>query len=282
MLRAAAFMSLAILCFVAQDAAIKWLAGDYGVMQIVLLRTALSLALVLAFAAAGGLRVLRTGHPWLHCARGALLFVSGATFFYAFGHLPLADAYAILYMVPLASTLLAAMLLGERVPSRAAAAIATGLAGVGVVVVPQLGGGEVLAYAACVLGTLSYAFVGVITRKLSTGETRLAMLFYPCVVMVAISLPMAPFGWSTPAGADIAVFVAIGALWPLATMFFAAALKHGEVARIAPFEYSSIVWVVAVDFLLFGIVPAAATLAGSAVIIVACLLLIERRPPQAA
>jgi len=65
-------------------------------------------------------------------------------------------------------------------------------------------------------------------------------------------------------------------------MFFAAALKHGEVARIAPFEYSSIVWVVAVDFLLFGIVPAAATLAGSVVIIVACLLLIERRPPRAA
>ena len=239
MLRAAAFMSLAILCFVAQDAAIKWLAGDYGVMQIVLLRTTLSLALVLAFAAAGGLRVLRTGHPWLHCARGALLFVSGATFFYAFGHLPLADAYAIFYMVPLASTVLAAMLLGERVPSRAAAAIATGLADVGVVVVPQIGGG--------VLGTLSYAFVGVITRKLSAGETRLAMLFYPCVVMVAISLPMAPFGWSTPAGTDIAVFVAIGALWPLAAMFFAAALKHGEVARIAPFEYSSIVWVVAVE-----------------------------------
>ena len=193
---------------------IKWLAGDYGIMQIVLLRTALSLLLVLAFAAPGGMRALRTGHATLHCARGALLFVSGATFFYAFGHLPLADAYAIFYMVQLASTVLAALLLGERVPSRAAMAIAVGLLGVGVVVVPQLGGGELLAYAACVLGTASYAFVGVITRKLSAGETRLAMLFYPCIVMVAISLPLAPAGWSTPAGADILVFVAIGALLP--------------------------------------------------------------------
>ena len=279
---AAAFMSLAILCFVAQDAAVKWLSGDYGVAQIMLLRTAITLVAVLAISAFGGFRALRTDHPWLHCARGALLFVSGATFFYAFGHLPLADAYAIFYMVPLASTILAALLLAERVPGRAAAAIAAGLAGVAIVVGPQLGGGAALSYAACALGTLSYAFVGVITRKLSGGETKLALLFYPCVVMTAITLPLAPFGWRTPSGGDIAVLAAVGLLWPLAHMFFAAALKRGEVARIAPFEYSSIVWVVATDFLLFGIVPATATLVGSAIIICACLLLIERRPPRAA
>jgi drug/metabolite transporter (DMT)-like permease len=145
---------------------------------------------------------------------------------------------------------------------------------------PELAGGELLAYAACVLGTFSYAFVGVITRRLSASETPLALLFYPCFVMVVLTLPFAPFAWATPAPRDLAILAAAGLLWPVAHALFAAALKRSTIARLAPFEYSSIVWVVAVDWFVFAIAPAVTTLAGSAVIIVACLLLVERAPAK--
>lgn len=277
-LSGASLMLLTVLAFVIQDAAVKFLVGAYGVAQIVLLRTSITLALVTAAAGWGGFRALRTRNAGLHVVRGLMLLVSSTTFFYGFGHLPLADAYTIFYMVPLAMTVLAAVVLKEPVPKRAAQAIALGLLGVGVVVGPQLAGGELLAYLACALGTLTYAFVGVITRRLSGNETPLALLFYPCLVMVLSTLPLAPFDWATPTPRDLAIIVAIGLLWPVAHGLFAAALKRSAIARLAPYEYSSIVWVVAIDFFVFSISPSMTTLIGSAIIIVACLLLVERSP----
>jgi drug/metabolite transporter (DMT)-like permease len=271
-----ALMVVTTIAFVILDAIVKWLSGTYGVMQIVAMRSTVSLTAVVAIAAWRGIRALRTAAPGAHALRGGLLMVSSVTFFHAFGVLPLADAYAIFYMVPLAMTLLAAFMLGERVPVRAAVAIALGLAGVAIVVGPQLGGGAALAYAACALGTLSYGVVGVMTRPMSRRETPEALVFYPCVVTVVVALPFALLDWRQPALADLVLILAVGLLWPLAIGAFAAALKRAPVARLAPFEYSSIVWVVLVDLLVFGLAPQTATLAGSAVIIVACLLLVER------
>lgn len=271
------FMVLAVLGFVAQDAAVKWLTGGYSVAEILVLRCAITLVLILALAGATGLQQLRTTEPRLHALRGLMLLVSASTFFYGFGHLPLADAYTIFYLAPLVMTMFAAGLLHERVPKRAAWAVALGLAGVGVVVVPQLEGGTAVAYAACLAGTVSYSLVGVLTRRLAAGETPLALLFYPCLVMLAFATPVAAWGWATPGPRDFAVFVVIGVLWPLATFLFAAALKRTSVARLAPIEYSSIVWVVAIDYVFFATAPEPTTLVGSVVIIAACLLLIERR-----
>jgi len=109
-------------------------------------------------------------------------------------------------------------------------------------------------------------------------ETPLAMLFYPCLVIVLSTLPIAPLHWATPSARDLAILVAVGLLWPVAHALFATALKRSTIARLAPYEYSSIVWVVAIDFLVFAIAPSLTTLIGSAIIIVACLLLVERAP----
>ena len=277
-----ALMALTVVVFVIQDAVVKWLTGSYGVMQLIAMRTLVSLTLIGAVAWWSGPRALRTGAAGMHLLRGMLLLISSATFFYGFGHLPLADAYTIFYMVPLAMTVLAALLLGEAVPRRAALAVALGLAGVAIVVGPQLGGGAALAYAACALGTLSYGVVGVITRRMSAHETPLALIFYPCLAIVLATLPFAAVAWVPPSAADLALIAAVGALWPLAHMGFAAALRRAPVAQLAPIEYSSMLWVVGADLLVFGIAPEASTLAGSAVIIAACLLLVERRRRGAA
>jgi drug/metabolite transporter (DMT)-like permease len=271
-----ALMTLAVLVFVVQDAVVKWLVGGYGVLQIVAMRTLVSLAVIAAAACWIGARGLRTRVPGMHLLRGLLLLVSSATFFYGFRHLPLADAYTIFYLVPLAMTVLAAFMLGERVPPRAALAVALGLVGVGVVVGPDLGGGASLAYAACLAGTLSYGVVGVVTRRMSAGETPLALIFYPCLAIVLATFPLAALDWTPPTARDLALVSVVGLLWPLAHMAFAEALKRAPIARLAPLEYSSILWVVLADLVVFGIAPEASTLAGGAIIIVACLLLVER------
>lgn len=271
------FMMLAVLGFVAQDAAVKWLTGSYSVASILVLRSLVALAAIVTIAGFTGLQQLRTGEPRLHALRGAMLLTSAWTFFYGFGRLPLADAYTIFYLAPLVMTVFAVVLLREPAPRRAVWAIAIGFAGVAVVVGPQLAGGALVAYLACFVGTVCYSLVGVITRRLAVSETPLALLLYPCLVMLAVAAPVASLDWTTPGPSDAIVFVVIGLLWPLATFLFAAALKRRAVARLAPLEYSSIVWVVAIDYAFFATSPSPSTLIGTAVIIAACLLLVERR-----
>jgi drug/metabolite transporter (DMT)-like permease len=262
--------------FVAMDASVKYLSGGYAVTQILCVRAGVALLLVLGLASVLGWRRLRMHRPGLHALRAGLLLFSAGTFFYAFRTLPLADAYAIAYMAPLVSTLLAALVLKEPVPRGAALSIGLGLAGVAVVLAPQLQGGALWAYGICFVGVLAYSANSVVSRRMAGGESLLAMMLYPAIAMLAVTLPLMPWHWTPPADSDLAVLVAIGAMWPAGSLLVVAALRRAPVAHVAPVDYSSIVWVVLVDSLLFGLSPSLATLAGSGIIIVACLTLLYR------
>jgi drug/metabolite transporter (DMT)-like permease len=270
-------MLLAALAFVVQDAAVKWMTAEYSVAQLLLVRTLVSAVIIALLAIVHDRRALATYQPAQHGLRGSLLLVSAATYFYGFKHLPLADAYAMFYLVPLVLTGFGALFLGESIPPRAGIAVVVGLAGVAIVVAPQLEGGELRAYFACLVGTISYAWVGVMTRRMCHAERPLTLLFYPSVMISLATLPLMPWLWITPNLADLLVFLFIGALWPVAHGLFAAALKRSPVAVLAPIEYTSILWVVLADLLIFALPPSATTILGSIVIIAACLFLVERR-----
>lgn len=270
-------MAGAVLVFVAMDSCVKWLSANYLVSQVIFVRACVALVVALGAGAFGGWSLLVARRPGFHALRAILAVLATSTFFYAFGHLPLADAYAVFYMAPLAATALAALLLKEPVPPRAAVSICIGLIGVGIVVLPRLAGGTLLAYAACIAGMLSYSASSVVTRRMSGAETLPALLLYPALLMLAITAPLMPWHWVAPPPGDLVVLMSLGLLWPAGMWLVVLAYRRAPIARVAPVDYTSIVWVVAIDYLLFGIAPAAATLAGSMVIIAACLALLHRR-----
>ena len=54
------------------------------------------------------------------------------------------------------------------------------------------------------------------------------------------------------------------------------AFAHGEASRVAPFEYSALAWGVALDWVLWQVLPDRYTLLGAAIIIASGLYLIRR------
>jgi S-adenosylmethionine uptake transporter len=270
-------MGAAVLVFVAMDSCTKWVSAHHGVPQVIFVRAAVGIVVAVACAVVGGWALLRARQPKLQALRAVLSMLSSSTFFYAFSRLPLADAYAIFYVAPLAASALAALFLKEPVPARAALAITAGLVGVGIVIGPRLGGGEAWAYAACILGMLAYSLSSVVTRRMGVGETLPSLLFYPAFGMLILSAPAMPWYWEPPAAPQMALMLVIGLLWPAGMWLVVSALRRATVARVAPVDYTSIVWVVAIDFAVFGLVPTPTTLAGSAVIIAACLVLLARQ-----
>jgi drug/metabolite transporter (DMT)-like permease len=62
----------------------------------------------------------------------------------------------------------------------------------------------------------------------------------------------------------------------VAQIFLTESYRHAEVSVIAPFEYSSIVFGIAVSYILFGDIPTLTMLIGTAIVILAGIFIIFR------
>jgi drug/metabolite transporter (DMT)-like permease len=110
------FLILAMLIFSLQDIAVKWIGGDYPILEIVLLRSLTALPLTLLFFRLEGERGLpTTGRHGLKTVRGVFYFLFYTTYFMGLAALPLAEIAAIKFSGPLMITALSVVLLGETV-----------------------------------------------------------------------------------------------------------------------------------------------------------------------
>ena len=135
--RAILFVLLGMVCISVNDMGIKFLSGDYPLHQMVFVRSAIGLGVSLVFLRLeGGLSLLRTDRPGLHAVRAGLIVTANMLFFAALSVMPLGAATALFFVAPLFITLLAIPVLGEPVGRHRMAAIAVGLAGVGVMMAP--------------------------------------------------------------------------------------------------------------------------------------------------
>src|SRR5205085_12520875 len=89
----------------------------------------------------------------VHIARGVIVMVMAALFFWGIGRVPLAQGIALTFIAPLIALLLAAFALNEQVGSRSVAGSISAFGGVVVIVLGQARtelGGEVLVGSAAI------------------------------------------------------------------------------------------------------------------------------------
>lgn len=136
-LRGIASLVLALLIFSLQDIAVKWIGGDYPVLEIVIFRSLVALPCTFLFLRLEGIKGLPvTRQPRLEIIRGVLLFLSFTTYMMGLAALPLADIAALRNSGPLMITLLSVMWLGEQVGPRRWLALIVGFIGVLLIVQP--------------------------------------------------------------------------------------------------------------------------------------------------
>lgn len=285
-----------------QDLAVKWIGGDYPILEIVNLRSLIALPFSFLFLRAEGIRGLpRTQHPWLEILRGFLLFLSFTTYMMGLAALSLADIAAIRNSAPLMITVLSVAALRERVSWRHWLALLAGFAGVLLIVQPGSASfnlGSVFA----LLAAAFYAFAAIITRKLRATDSSGVMTFYASAVYVVAGLVVAPLvvlvgevpgahasiaflfrSWSMPTLLDGVIMGGLGALWALAMFFVARAYVLAEASIAAPFEYSGLLFNILWGLALWHEIPTALTFTGAALIVasgIAILLLQRKQQPQ--
>ncbi len=271
--------TLAAAAFVSMDATVKSLAPRYGAVQLTFFRFASGLVFALAiwlwFRSPMPTRAL-----WkLHGLRCALLLVSLTTYFHALTLLPLAQAVAMSYTAPIFISLLAMLVLGER-PSRWIwLALALGAAGAGVALWPELeqaGNPRLVGLAAAALAAVAFSGVMVLARMQAQRDSLWTILLLQNLLPALLLIVPAWALWQPLQAGDLLAIILIGLLATIGLLGVTWAFKSLEASRVAPLEYTGLVWAGLLGYLLFGEVPTAATLASAALIVAACLLLLRR------
>eukprot|EP01037_Dinobryon_pediforme_P012539 gene12539-12628_t len=192
------------------NAVVKSQGTVFPANQIVFFRNALALpALAAIIAATGGFGQLRTRQFGRHLTHGITMTVSLCAAFIGFSKMPLAEANAISFLRPLIVTLLAAPLLGERVPRLGWVAVCIGF--VGILLIAQPGNGQ---FNEGVAFSVAAAFIGSLNmlqqRRLSMAEATIAIVFWYMALSSLMLLPTLLVWWVAPSPAELAGLIAMG------------------------------------------------------------------------
>ncbi len=267
---------LAMGIFATHDVVVKYLGAVYAPFQIVFFAALMGFPLVVVILLndrSGG--TLWPRQPWWIAARSVLTVINGATAFYAFATLPLAQAYAILFTTPLAITILSIPLLGETVRLRRWLAVVAGLIGVFIVLRP--GAGDLAAgHAAGLVAALCGAASSIIVRKVGAKERPVVLLLYPMLANIVVMGLMMPFFYKPMPVTHLGLMGVIACLGLMGSFLVIHAYRAGEAAIVAPMQYSQIIWATIYGYFLFYEFPDLPTFIGASVIIASGIYIVMR------
>ncbi|MBM3373651.1 MAG: DMT family transporter [Betaproteobacteria bacterium] len=279
MLRSLLLMVLGILLITANDAATKHLVQTYPVGQVIGLRQAATLMVLLPYVMLfSHWSQLRMVDVQGQLARGVLFIIGSALIVWSLAELPLATAITMLFLSPVFMVLLSMPMLKERIGHHRWVAVLGGFAGVLIILRP---GGMDFQWA--LLIPLAAAAVNalrdVLTRRMSRSESSMSILFWSNIILMAGGFATLPLGWK-PVDAQAALWiVAAGVFNGTAHFCMIEALRSGEASLLAPIRYTALLWAALFGFLIWGEVPDVWLWAGAAVVVASSLYMIrhERR-----
>jgi drug/metabolite transporter (DMT)-like permease len=282
-LKGAAILVFAYFLFTFEIIAARMLGATMATEQVVLVRSAAQLLVVIPFVVHSGLglNILRTRHLGLHLLRGTLSVVGLYFYFYSFGHLPLANATTISFTKALFLVLLAQIVLGEVVRAPRWIATLVGFAGVLLVVRPGLDGFDAAAVAG-VLGSFTGAGLLLVTKLLARHETPLAIMVYVALVTTGASLVPGLIAWHVPNAYELVALLLIGVFGPMGQYFNILAFRAAEASSLAAIDYVRLIFSAVAGFLIFSEIPDLWTAAGAAVIVGSTFFLTRHEAKAAA
>lgn len=257
------------------DVTIKFMGIGLSPVQIIFAAAVFSLPLILlqAFVGSRGHLSLRPNLPGWTLVRVALILVNSVVVSYTFTKLPLAQAYAIFFCMPLLITVLAVPFLGERLDPPRVLAVLAGFSGVLIALRP---GSEPLQFAhlTAIIGATLGACNSLILRKVNGRERSAVLLLYPTLAQVVLLGCLLPWLWQPMDLLAWGLAATVGILSVIGGILIIAAYARAPAIVVAPMQYSQIIWGAALGALIFGEKMDALMVAGISVIVGAGLYLL--------
>lgn len=281
-----AYMVAAVFVFAIMDALLKGLSQHYGALQVACLRCISSWLFLLAPVLwQRSLETIRPRNLPLHSLRAVLGIGMLASFIYAVHQLSLAQTYSVYLTAPLMMTALSVPIHGEKVTGRRWIAIIVGLSGVLAILKPW-GHRDfsLIAAGAAALATVCYSLSALTVRTLGRSNSSMSMVFW-YLLLVGIGCGALAIGdWRPVHLSDWGWLAGIGVSGALGQLWLTEAFRRAPPAVVGPFEYTSILWAFAIDWIFWSSAPSLALIVGACIVIASGVVVIveERRLGAAA
>jgi drug/metabolite transporter (DMT)-like permease len=267
----------AMAAFAVNDTLIKITAQRYALGEVITVRGLIATVMVGAFVVGmGHLGALRFVFGRMVLGRTVLDGAAMILFTTALIHMPLAELSAINLVSPLIITALAVIFFAEEVGWRRWSAIIVGFAGTLLIVKPTAGN-----FNAWALLGIVCAFAGasrdVVTRRLDPAIPSLVISFMAAIGSAIFGAMMGLFEqWRPMALYDVGMLAISAAFVAIGHFLIVIAFRGVDVAAIAPFRYTLLIWAGVCGYLAFGEVPDRFAIAGSTLIVGSGLYALHR------
>ncbi len=269
----------AVFCLFMMNVFGKLMQNTYTPLEIVFWRNFTAILILIPFILyifAG--RIPPMGKPKIMIARGVMGSLTLVFSTYAYFHLPLADANAIILSAPLILVLLAGPLLGEVVSRTRLLCTLIGLIGVFIIAQPS-GTLSILGTGAAIIAAISVAMMRIMLRHLGKTEDPLSMTFYFLFIGTLFTLIWMPFVGKMPPVETVPLLILMGVCGALGQYLNAVSYKLGDASFIGIFVYTQLIWAVPFDYFIWDHSPFIHTIFGAIIIAGSNILMVltERR-----
>jgi len=273
-LQGCVYMVMAMFGFTVNDLFVKYVGQSLPVYEIIAIRGVFICLILLAWLWILKLRGVELPPPMPKHSKGivsvrAIMDVFATIFFLvALMVLPFGDVSAVMQSLPLAVTFGAAVFLKEPVGWRRWSAIIVGFIGVMVIIRPGFAGFE----PAMLLVVVSVVFAAgrdLITKTLSSD-------IHSYWITLATAIAVALFGlisttvlghWQPVSVMDLVWILAAASFLTVGYLAIVLAMRIGEVASVAPFRYTSLLWAILFGYVVFAEIPDRVTIIGSCIVV---------------
>jgi len=272
------FMAAAMACFVCNDALVKYASQSMPAGQLIFVRGLMTIAWI-ALVARATRSPIRPAAMLQRPVATRALFDAAAMFAYLLSlfQLPIGNAIAINMTSPMFITLLAALLLHERVGPGQWAALLTGFGGVLLLVRPTAEGFNVFSLL-CLAGAMLHALRDITVRRIPAEVTSATITMSTALtVAVLAGLVTAFYGWQPFGAFEFALLVAASLFLAAAYYLLILATRAGDLSAVAPFRYSALLVALSIGWVVWGELPDALGWTGIGLLIGAGLYLLRRQ-----
>lgn len=279
----ALWMLASAVTFAVMATLIKFLGDDYPAALQTFYRQLAGVVVLLPVIIRHRGAAFATTRPGILIFRASAGTIGVILSFYAFQHMPLADANALSFTRTLWLVPLAIFVVREKVgPLRIAAAV-VGFLGVLLMVRPGAGGEFAVGVPALAMLASSFLFALTVTgmKVLTRDHAPRVILVWSAFLGLVFSLPGAALTWRVPEPVDLALLAAMGVIGVINQACYIKGMSLGDAAAMAPIDYTRLIFTAAIGFFLFSEVPTVWMVAG-ALVVAGSTLFITLREQQLA
>ena len=272
-------MILATFSFALQDGLSRFLAGNYNVYMIVMIRYWFLFILVVFVASRsqkGLLKTASTNFLLLQILRGILLAFEIIVSVHAFVYIGLINTSAIFSSYPLIATLLSIPILKEVIGWKRFTAILFGFLGVLLILRPGSGIFSLYMFLP-VCSAFAFAIYAILTRYVSKMDSPETSFFWTGLVGIIAMTGVGVWFWEQPNAIDWLWILLLCIFSTLGHFLLIKSYDLAAVSIVQPFSYFHLIFISFIGFLMFGEPLTLNIILGSIIVICAGIFTLKRQ-----